>query len=69
MGSECDVVHGGKRVIGLQRFGVEHVEAGVADTAAPQPIDERVGAMKKSSGLVLKRSRAHGTSITASMTM
>src|SRR6478672_6208974 len=27
------------------------------------------GAMKKSSGLVLKRSRAHGTSITASMTM
>ena len=28
-----------------------------------------VGAMKKSSGLVLKRSRAHGTSITASITM
>ena len=27
------------------------------------------GAMKKSSGWVLKRSRAHGTSITASMTM
>jgi hypothetical protein len=26
MGRECDVVHGGKRVIGSQRFGVEHVE-------------------------------------------
>jgi len=42
MGRECDVVHGGKRVIESQRFGVEHVEAGVADAAAPQPIDERV---------------------------
>jgi hypothetical protein len=27
MGRECDVVHGGKRVIGSQRFGVEHVKA------------------------------------------
>ena len=26
MGRECDVVQGGKRVIGSQRFGVEHVE-------------------------------------------
>ena len=31
-----------KWVIGSQRFGVEHVEAGVADAAAPQPVDERV---------------------------
>ena len=31
MGRECDVVHAGNRVIGSQRFGVEHVEAGVAD--------------------------------------
>jgi hypothetical protein len=27
MGRECNVVHAGKRVIGSQRFGVEHVEA------------------------------------------
>ena len=33
MGRECDVVHGGKRMIGSQRFGVEHVEA-IPDGAA-----------------------------------
>ena len=37
MGRECDVVHGGNRVIGSQRFGVEHVVAGAANAAASQP--------------------------------
>ena len=36
MGRYRDIVHGSKRVIGSQRFGVEHVEAGMADAAAAQ---------------------------------
>jgi hypothetical protein len=41
MGRQRDVVQNGKRVIGSQRFGLEHVEPGVADAAAAQGIDER----------------------------
>jgi hypothetical protein len=45
----------------------DHAERGFATCHVSSAIAP--GAMKKSSGLVLKRSRAHGTSITASMTM
>ena len=34
MGRECDVVHGGERMIGSQRLGVENVKPGMADVAA-----------------------------------
>ena len=41
MGRQRHVVHAGERMIGLERLGMEHVEAGVADAAAAQALDQR----------------------------
>src|SRR5580692_1568175 len=41
MGRQRDIVHAGERMVGLERLGMEHVEAGMADAAAAQTLDQR----------------------------